>query len=196
MSRDDHDVELNEPWQPKRRQNVIKYDQAVKFAYACATSCTSDSCMEGVDPGWTSDAGPNSAGWKGWTQVELVMLGPIQLQWSCWKCPFLAGTEQKPLRFWHVSLSLHRMCNPTHIILLQSVPVQSELQHCILGLFHTGTWTLTVFVSCFDSWLHPFGRFDRWPLTDCSHSCNYRVYESDTPLIHMLTVCVIWFWFC
>jgi len=23
MSRDDHDVELNEPWRPKRRQNVI-----------------------------------------------------------------------------------------------------------------------------------------------------------------------------
>jgi len=31
--------------------DILQYNQAVKFAYACATSRTSDSCMEGVDPG-------------------------------------------------------------------------------------------------------------------------------------------------
>ena len=32
-----------------------------------------------------------------------------------------------------------------------------------------------------DCWLHLFGWFDRWPLTECGRSCNYgRIEKTDT----------------
>jgi len=39
----------------------------------------------------------------------------------------------------------------------------------------------------FDRWLHLFGWFDHWPLTECGRSCDYRIYGSDTPLSRTAT---------
>ena len=65
------------------------------------------------------------------------------------------------------------MCNPTHIILLLSVPVWSKLQHCNLGPFHTAIWPsfwATFNVDC----IYLGGlTIDCWLST---------VYGSDTPL--------------
>jgi len=43
-------------------------------------------------------------------------------------------------------------------------------------------WDLNVDWLHFDRWLHLFGWFDCWLLTECGRSCDYRVYGSDTPL--------------
>ena len=61
-------------------------------------------------------------GWKGWIQVELVMLGPCYSWLELSKGLFVLISD-------NVSLSLRHMCNPTRIILLQYILVLSELQH-------------------------------------------------------------------
>ena len=88
-------------------------------------------------------------GWKGWIQVELVMLDPILLQWCCWKSPFLARTEQRPLRFWLATMLLCHFgacVTPPTLLMLRSVPHWDLYVDCIL--------------SRFDRWLHLFRRFE------------------------------------
>ena len=68
------------------------------------------------------------------------------------------------------------MCNPTQ-------QVRSELQYCNMVRSTLGSERWPSFWLRFERWLHLFGWFDRWPLTECGRSCDYRVYGSDTPLI-------------
>jgi len=80
-----------------------------------------------------------------------------------------------------VSLSFHHMYAHSwdHTILLPYVLVWSELQHCNLGPFCTGLNVDYIFEP-----LWPFTAHIQAirPLTiDCGHSCDYRVYGSDTP---------------
>jgi len=60
-----------------------------------------------------------------------------------------------------------RMCSPAHIILLQSVPVQSNPVIWVRSVLGPD-WPLTVFLIRFWHWL--FWRIDCWPLTDCGRS--------------------------
>jgi len=109
--------------------------------------------------------------WKGWIQIELVILGLIRLHWSCWKCPFRAGTEQRPLRFWFASMLMF-LCHfisftPIHGITLYCCHTFWFGVSCntVIWVHSALGWTLTIFLSLFDRLLHTFRRFDHWPLT-------------------------------